>query len=61
MAVSWPDHFSSQLMGRRLGSSGLSSFAIALEAWRRGLEVTFTAAELHLYTVSDLFRATVCD
>lgn len=53
MAVSWPDHFSSRLMGRRLGSSGLSSFAIALEAWRRGLEVTFTAADLHLYTVSD--------
>ncbi|PCC35827.1 hypothetical protein [Glutamicibacter sp. BW77] len=53
MAVSWPDHFPSRLMGRRLGSSGLSSFAIALEAWRRGLEVTFTAADLHLYTVSN--------
>lgn len=53
MAVFWPDHFSSRLMGRRLGSSGLSSFAIALEAWRRGLVVTFTTADLHLYTISD--------
>ncbi|MFJ2351713.1 hypothetical protein [Glutamicibacter sp. NPDC087673] len=53
MVVVWPVHFSSRLMGRRLGSSGLSSFAIALEAWRRGLEVTFTAPELHLYSISD--------
>lgn len=53
MAVKWPDHFPSRLMGRRLGSSGLSSFAIALEAWRRNLEVTFTSADLHLYQISD--------
>lgn len=53
MAFSWPDHFPSNLMGRRLGSSGLSSFAIALEAWRRNLEVTFTAPDLHLYQISD--------
>lgn len=40
-------------MGRTLGSSGLSSYAIALEAWRRGLDVTITANDLHLYAVSD--------
>ena len=40
-------------MGRTLGNSGLSSYAIALEAWRRGLEVTFTGKDLHLFTVSD--------
>lgn len=51
MAYSWPTHFPSKLMGRRLGSSGLSSFAIALEAWRRGLEVTFLSADLHIYEV----------
>lgn len=53
MKTNWPDHFSARTMGRSLGSSGLSSFAIALEAWRRGLEVTFTAKDLHLYTVTD--------
>lgn len=53
MATSWPEYFPSRLMGRRLGSSALSSFAIALEAWRRGLGVTFTAADLHLFKVSD--------
>lgn len=49
----WPKNFHYRLMGRGLGSSGVSSYAIALEAWRRGLEVTFTAKDLHLYTISD--------
>ena len=40
-------------MGRTLGSSGLSSYAIALEAWRRGLEITFTAMDLHMYSITD--------
>ena len=53
MTVTWPEHFHARLMGRALGSSGLSSFAIALEAWRRGLEVTFVANDLHVYTISD--------
>lgn len=53
MKTTWPTHFPVRIMGRSLGSSGLSSFAIALEAWRRGLEVTFTAVDLFLYTISD--------
>lgn len=53
MTVAWPDHFPARLMGRSLGSSGLSSYAIALEAWRRGLEVTFTSKDLQVYTISD--------
>lgn len=53
MQHKWPNHFNYRLMGRTLGSSGLSSYAIALEAWRRGLEITFTAMDLHMYSITD--------
>lgn len=56
MTVEWPTHFHARLMGRTLGSSGLSSYAISLEAWRRGLEVTFTGNDLHTYVISDGYR-----
>lgn len=39
-----------------LGGGGVSSYAIALEAWRRGLTVTFRSPLLEFYSVSDAHR-----
>lgn len=52
MNATWPDHFSPRVVGVGNGSSGLSSVVIALEAWRRGLEVTFTK-DVQNYSISD--------
>lgn len=51
--ATWPAAFSPDVVRSAFGGGRLSSFCLALEAWRRGLEVTFTRADLHLYTVSD--------
>lgn len=47
------DHFRSTLVGTTHGSSPLSSFVIATEAWRRGLTVSFTGTGLRYYSISD--------
>lgn len=52
----WPKNFHYRVVGRNHGSSGLSSFTIALEAWRRGLTVTFKSKDLYLYSISDGYR-----
>lgn len=49
----WPEGFSADIVRSAFGGGRLSSFCLALEAWRRGLEVTYTRADLHRYTVSD--------
>ena len=51
--AAWPRAFSPEVVRNAFGGGRLSSFCLALEAWRRGLAVTFTRADLHLYTVSD--------
>src|SRR5699024_2731089 len=56
MTATWPEHFAPTIVGRALGNSALSSYSIALEAWRRGLEVTFTSDELRFYTIADDHR-----
>src|SRR5690625_7872776 len=50
---SWPVDFSPTVMRDAQGSSALSSLSIALEAWRRGLTVTFQSADLGWYSISD--------
>lgn len=52
MSVQWPEHFASEVVGVSNGSSALSSVCIALEAWRRGLKVTFSRADLQNYSIS---------
>lgn len=49
----WPADFSADTVRTAFGGGRLSSFCLALEAWRRGLEVTYTRADLHLFTLSD--------
>ncbi|MGC0250385.1 hypothetical protein [Pseudactinotalea sp. Z1748] len=49
---SWPDHFSPTVVRGAHGSSALSSLSVALEAWRRGLTVTFHSHDLEWYSIS---------
>lgn len=56
MKTTWPDHFSPAVVGRAFGGGRLSSYCIALEAWRRDLQVTWTRADLRNYIVSDGIR-----
>lgn len=57
----WPTAFSPDVVRSAFGGGRLSSFCLALEAWRRGLEVTYTRADLHLFTVSDGERRVAFD
>lgn len=52
MAPEWPEHFQPEVVHEGFGGK-LSSYTIALEAWRRGLTVTFLDAELRRYRVED--------
>src|SRR5699024_6794746 len=49
----WPPHFSPDVVPRAPTSDALSSICVGLEAWRRGLTVTFHSGSLNLYTISD--------
>lgn len=51
--ASWPTHFAPEVVPRAPSSDALSSICISLEAWRRGLSVTFNSGNLHFYTISD--------
>lgn len=53
MNQNWPRHFSPPAVRTNLGSGGLSSYSIALEGWRRGLEVSFRSDSLQNYSISD--------
>lgn len=48
----WPEHFQPDIVRDGFGGK-LSSYTIALEAWRRGLKVSFLDPELRRYRVED--------
>lgn len=60
-AAIWPTAFSPDIVRSAFGGGRLSSFCLALESWRRGLEVTYTRADLHLFTISDGERSVAFD
>lgn len=49
----WPALFTPEVVPRAPSSDALSSICIALEAWRRGLAITFHSGNLHFYTIGD--------
>lgn len=51
--ASWPTSFKPDVVGRSLGSGGLSSYCIGLEAWRRGLSVAYESYDLRYFSVSN--------
>lgn len=51
--VSWPKSFMPDVVGRSLGSGGLSSYCIGLEAWRRGLSVAYESHDLRYFSVTN--------
>lgn len=53
MTTTWPSHFNPEVVSDAYGGGRLSSFCLALEAWRRGLGVTWTRGDLRNYTISD--------
>lgn len=53
MKYSWPEHFQPLVVREAYGSGILSSYCIALEAWRRGLRVTIKHPRLARYEISD--------
>lgn len=58
MNPTWPEHFAAEVVRPGFGGR-LSSYTIALEAWRRGLTVTFNDPILRKYTISDDVGRTV--
>lgn len=52
MEPEWPEHFQPNIVREGFGGK-LSSYTIALEAWRRGLKVTFLDPELRKYRLED--------
>lgn len=59
--ATWPTAFSPDVVRSAFGGGRLSSFCLALEGWRRGLEVTYTRPDLHLFTISDGERRVAFD
>lgn len=53
MTNSWPTHFRPDVVRPAFGGGILSSYCIALEAWRRGLAVTFIGPSMRRYRISD--------
>lgn len=53
METTWPDHFAPTVVGKAYGGGRLSSYCMGLEAWRRGLQVTWIRADLRNYIISD--------
>lgn len=53
MSYQWPEYYRPEVMKGAGGSGRLSSYSIALEAWRRGLQVTFTHPRIRFFEVSD--------
>ncbi|MVT27457.1 ATP-grasp domain-containing protein, partial [Nesterenkonia alkaliphila] len=52
MEAEWPEHFQPEVVKDGFGGK-LTSYTIALEAWRRGLQVTFLDPELRKYRIQD--------
>lgn len=53
MEYEWPAHFQSHVVRSGFGGGKLSSYCLALEAWRRGLQVTFLPPDGTRVLVSD--------
>ena len=53
MRSDWPEHFRPDVVRHAFGGGRLSAFTLSLEAWRRGLDVTFHDTAMRRYTVSD--------
>lgn len=54
MTYSWPDHFQPAVVREAYRSNSLlSSYCIAVEAWRRGLRVTFKDSRLARFEIHD--------
>nr|WP_306916570.1 MULTISPECIES: ATP-grasp domain-containing protein [unclassified Arthrobacter] len=49
---SWPSHFEAEVVREAFGTR-LAGYTIALEAWRRGLQVRFFDSQLRRYELSD--------
>lgn len=49
----WPEHFSPEVVRAAFGGGRLTSLCLALEAWRRGLSVTFQDRRMRTYRISD--------
>lgn len=52
-ASDWPAHFQPAVVATGFGGGKLSSFCLALEAWRRGLEVSFCGRDGTQVTITD--------
>lgn len=53
MKYSWPEHFQPLVVREAYGSGILSSYCIALEAWRRGLRITIKHPRFGRFEISD--------
>ncbi|MGO1549504.1 MAG: CapA family protein [Nesterenkonia sp.] len=53
MSAQWPAYFKANVVREGFGSSRLSSYAIALEAWRRDLRVTFLNPNMSRFRIDD--------
>lgn len=53
MSYEWPEYYRPEVVQGARGNGRLSSYSIAVEAWRRGLQVTFTHARIRKFLVSD--------
>lgn len=53
MSYEWPEYYRPEVVRGARGSGRLSSYSLAVEAWRRGLQVTFTHPWIRYFQVSD--------
>ena len=53
MSEDWPLNFRPDVVRHAFGGGRLSSFCLSLEAWRRGLQVTFHDTAMRRYSISD--------
>ncbi|WP_146341509.1 hypothetical protein [Nesterenkonia sp. NBAIMH1] len=53
MEFQWPEHFQPSVVRSGFGAGTVSTHTLALEAWRRGLKVTFLAPSGKELEVSD--------
>lgn len=50
-AQRWPRHFSPEIVRHAYGGGKLTSFCLSLEAWRRGLPVTFVGPTMRSFRI----------
>lgn len=56
MSTTWPSHFPREVLKQATGGGRLSSLCLSLEAWRRGLSVTWEDGVLRNYTIAGADR-----